>query len=262
MIRILFAATFSLLLAGCGAARHHVGVADSFVNKWCDREKDLTADEAMTIGALVTAAGTSDCYSAAKALADKTTLELGDSSLVVQLKDLRPIASFTQVKVLRLSYLGLDSVQPLYVLQSLPNLVELELNNNALTNVRGLSRYTKKLIRLNLSGNPLVETTPIFSALETVSGWQNLRTLEMVEAKLARIPEGIPLSVSTLDMRKNVFTKDAFVAALKPSVEHPRKLPELKLVFLQEAFAVPEPERAPLVQEAQKWLPETHFKTF
>jgi hypothetical protein len=73
----------------------------------------------------------------------------------------------------------------------------------------------------------------------------------------------MPASIFSLDVRQNVFTKEAF-AALKPLMDQTNRFPRLKLILLQEAFApaFAPADRPAVVQEAQSWMPETHFKTF
>jgi hypothetical protein len=120
MFRNFFLISLATLLSACGVVRQNPQAATTpavagtpgasaapnpFVSQWCNREFELSAAEALTIGVLVAAAGSSDCASAAKVLSEKTSLELGDASLVMKLTDLRPLASFPRLKALKLKNL-------------------------------------------------------------------------------------------------------------------------------------------------------------
>jgi uncharacterized protein YceK len=266
------------LIAGCGTVKtgsddekispeEAARAASDFVSHWCQREQELPHETALLIGYLVTAAGVSTCEAAAPILSKKASLEIGDPHNPIKLTDLRPIAAFTQLRTLKLSYLGIEYVSTLYVLQRLPHLKDLDLSNNKLTNVRSLSRYAPKLVRLCLNENPLSDNTaenfPLFSPLETDTGWTELKTLEMVGARLPMIPSGLPQSIELLDVRNNAFADKAFTH-LAPVPDRPPLLPLLKTVLLEKSFlsSVTSEQHAQYLAQAGTYLKEVHFKAF
>lgn len=239
------------------------GVAGAFIDHWCSREHQLAPETALTVSLLVTAAEVSDCREAAGILAAKTELKVG-FRYAGRVVDLRPVATLIGLKSLSLNYLEIDSVQTLMPLRTLKQLESLDIAANKLAHVRGLSRYTKGLRHLNLAENPLADAAdaPVFSPAE-VTGWANLETIKLTECNLPKIPANMPSGVSLMDFRKNAFTPEAF-ANLAPVANQPARFPNLKTILLQEAFpaAVPAEQIPALIQAAQSWMPEVHFKTF
>lgn len=238
-------------------------VAGAFIDHWCAREHLLPKETALTVSLLVIAVDATDCREAAPLLAAKTELQVG-FRYAGRVVDLEPVATLTGLKSLSLNYLEIDSVQTLMALRTLKQLESLDIAANKLTHVRGLSRFTKGLRSLNLAENPLADSAeaPVFSPTE-VDGWAKLETIKFTECKLPKIPLNMPNSVSLMDFGKNAFTPEAF-ANLAPVAGQAPRFPNLKTILLQEAFpaAVPPDQIPALIQAAQSWMPEVHFKTF
>lgn len=266
-MRILLMVALSMGLWGCGDQRpghssDPLTVERAFTYEWCDRENELPLETAQVVALLVNAVDAGTCESAAPKLAAAKELTL-TQTLSGPIRDLRPLGTLTGLQTLKLTYLQIDSVATLMPLQSLTHLENLDLTGNALTHVRGLSRYTRGLRELTLSANPLVEneTTNLLSPTEATT-WEQMKTLHCQSCGLGVFPKNLPASVVTLDFRKNAFN-DKSLLTLAREPQQPLLYPHLKLVLLHESYPGMTNEAVgPLFLQAQSWMPETHFKAY
>jgi internalin A len=126
--------------------------------QWCQEKKTLPEKMRTTIDLLLEKTETTDCQKADRKLRSLRELDLGapysSNNPVI---DLTPLASLTNLKILKLSFNKIDNLKPLV---NLKNLTFLELVSTPISDLKPLSSLTK-LIVLDLSATPISDVKPL-----------------------------------------------------------------------------------------------------
>jgi Leucine-rich repeat (LRR) protein len=211
LMKILFALTSIsiLLLSAIPLTRVSAQQANtkSFAT-WCQERNSAPTDTKHTIDELLIKAGTKDCQQADTKLKSISELYLSN----VRIKDLKPLASLTNLKAL---FLNSNQISDLKPLASLTNLKGLDLNDNQISNIKPLASLTN-LKTLFLNANRISDIKPLAS----------LKDLVYLEFHANQISDVKPLAslrnLTGLDLNSNQISDVKPLASLN-------KLTELKL---------------------------------
>lgn len=135
--------------------------------EWCSRRDSFPSETQQTIQALLNIAATTDCDRAEEVLDAMPQMLLFQQ----EIRDLRPLASFTNLKFLDISRNQIEDVSPL---GELTNLTFLLLGFNQIEDVSPLAKLTN-LTLLDLAGNQItdVQSLSTLTQLNSLSALSN-----------------------------------------------------------------------------------------
>ena len=153
------------------AARYTAQSTPKRFSQWCARRDSFPSETQNTIEKLLEQAGTEDCDRAEDTLSAMPQLMLSGQ----EIRDLRPLASFTNLTSLGLNHNQIEDVSPL---ANLTNLTFLILGFNQIEDVSPLANLTR-LTFLDLTQNQV-------SNIQSLSPLTQLRSLSALDNPLAQ----------------------------------------------------------------------------
>ena len=176
-------------------------IAREFAEKWCENKR-LGPAVRVTVERLLQEVGETNCLVAGALLSQLTALDLSSTAHVKKVRDLRPLAVFTNLKTLVLSFNAVTDVDDL---GPLVNLEKLNLSHTQLKSFKGL-KYLRSLRYLDLSFSG-IKSANLKSLLEL----EQVRSITLAGNALTAIPE-LPGDLEYLDLSGNLL------AAITPGV--------------------------------------------
>jgi len=209
MNRAIFTLTASLTIVCCVEVAHADQAIQNFKSftDWCVNQASLPPKTRVTVLALLDVSQSKNCQQAARKLSALRTLNLrgpagistpdnfyADPRKQGQITDLTPLQSLPNVVELLLDNNQITDLSPLH---SLPNLTKLDVSYNQITDLRSL-RGLQSLTQLNLASNQITD----------VNSLQSLTSL--ISLKLDHNPIG---DISSLKTLKNLETLSLYKLA-------------------------------------------------
>ncbi len=185
-------------------------VAQEFIDNWCRGTSYLSLEARYSLQILLDLTSTPEsCEQGALELSLMEELEIDMTDWELEsLQDLWPIGSLSQLKSLKISgndwsSLPQSSVAALFLpLFKLHQLESLDLSNNNLFSIRGLSRHRPDLRHLNLAQNRLGLMDPTEMTLDR---FYQLESLDLSDNEMESLPF-IPRSVTELRLAHNLLS--------------------------------------------------------
>ncbi len=160
--------------------------------EWCDNKANVSEATKHTINVLLETVDTKDCQNANRQLSRTDIISIFRRII----KDVRPISSLTNIKIVNLKF---NDITDISSLAYLTNLIEIDLWNNQVYDISSLAKLTK-LKNINLINNPITDISPL-------SNLTNLTNLALVGNKFTDLSALSNLTkLSSIALNRNQIT--------------------------------------------------------